>query len=204
MTQQRDWHDYIDGLIYINLDRRMDRRQEMEAELQRVKFPPNKIKRLSAISHEYGPFGCNLSHATALRQAYYDGWKTVLILEDDFNFNEGLDDIARFCGSKIPWDAVLLTYSFEQVVPFNELVSRLVTCSNAGAYLVKREIMMPLSGCIEEAAYRLKEKHEHWLYTNDVVWKQFMIGGRWFAFNRKLGYQRMSYSDLAEQVIERR
>ena len=201
---RRSWFDYIDALIYINLDHRTDRRNEMEAELKRVGFPSAKVYRMSAIRDNYGPVGCNLSHAAALRLAYYKGWSNVLILEDDFNFNDGLEDLARFCASDIKWDGVLIKYSNEKIESINDLVCRLVSCSNAAGYLVKREIMLQLSQCIEEAVPKLRQTHEHWKYTNDVVWCQFMTGERWYAFNRKLGYQRMSYSDLAEQVIERK
>jgi hypothetical protein len=84
----------IDSLrvIYINLDRRPDRRAAVEAELERVGFPRSHIIRFPAIAHPTSPnAGCNLSHAAAIRMAGELGLEAALILEDDFQF---IDDAA--------------------------------------------------------------------------------------------------------------
>ena len=43
----------IDKIIYINLDRRKDRRQEIEQEFIRMNIPEEKVLRFSAINNTY-------------------------------------------------------------------------------------------------------------------------------------------------------
>lgn len=82
-----NFYDYIDKIIYINLDHRIDRKNEIEQIFKKYEIPEEKIIRLSAIKHEHGNIGCYQSHINALQIAISNKYSNVLILEDDFNFN---------------------------------------------------------------------------------------------------------------------
>lgn len=75
--------DFIDKVIYINLNRRKDRRLYLSRELKKLGIPKDKIFRLEAIEYSPGYIGCAMSHLHALHMADKEGWKNVLILEDD-------------------------------------------------------------------------------------------------------------------------
>lgn len=78
----------LDGIIYINLDKRIDRKEAITKELHQI-FQSSKIpiKRLSATYvPKNGHKGCAHSHYSALKMAKELKWKNVLILEDDFHF----------------------------------------------------------------------------------------------------------------------
>jgi glycosyl transferase family 25 len=59
--------EHIHRIVYINLDRRTDRRQQLEDELQRLSIPGAKIERFAAVEHVEGLIGCGLSHLAVIR-----------------------------------------------------------------------------------------------------------------------------------------
>jgi glycosyl transferase family 25 len=196
----------IDKIIYINLDKRTDRRKEIEAEFKRLNITENKIIRFPAIEHEYSAAGCNLSHAAALKLAKSLSLKNALILEDDFNFIDNIEILYQkvdyFFKKNIEWDVLLFAHCVSQSLPVdNESELRIsIKCQNAGGYLVNSHMFEALSQTIYEAADPLAKTHQHWVYQNDIVWNKYMHTHRWYYFNY-LGYQRESYSDLSKRVI---
>ena len=75
--------DLVDGIFYINLDHRTDRKEEIEKELRDIGLP---FERFSAIPTCPGIIGCGYSHLSVLKEARRRGYKNVLIFEDDFEF----------------------------------------------------------------------------------------------------------------------
>jgi glycosyl transferase family 25 len=90
--------DYIEGIFYINLDSRVDRRENFLYESTKVGLP--YYERFSAITPTNdelkGPFeidewrrfrvGCSLSHLEVVKIAKERGYKNCLIFEDDVVF----------------------------------------------------------------------------------------------------------------------
>jgi glycosyl transferase family 25 len=80
--------DNIERVIYINLDHRTDRKQEVETELLKV-FPSQKIERFSAIYEKTrGHLGCTKSHIAVLEMAIANNWKNYLVVEDDMIWDD--------------------------------------------------------------------------------------------------------------------
>jgi len=75
--------EFVDKVVYINLDHREDRRQIMKSFFEESKIPSEKIERFSAIKHKVGVVGCAMSNISVLKRAKEQKWKSVLILEDD-------------------------------------------------------------------------------------------------------------------------
>ena len=81
----------IEKVVYINLERRADRKVQVESELSI--FLPEKIVRFAAIEDNPGCIGCSKSHVAVLKMAIQHQWRNVLIVEDDLlfqNFDAGL------------------------------------------------------------------------------------------------------------------
>jgi GR25 family glycosyltransferase involved in LPS biosynthesis len=78
--------DAIQHIVYINLDERTDRRVHVEKQLVRA-FPLERIQRFSAIRAAKGAIGCSRSHIAVLELAKANGWPNVLVVEDDFTWN---------------------------------------------------------------------------------------------------------------------
>lgn len=69
---------------FINLDERVDRLDDLDAEWYKINFYP---ERFSGIKNSYGATGCYLSHLEILKKAR-DVNKNVLIFEDDVSFSD--------------------------------------------------------------------------------------------------------------------
>ena len=80
--------DNIDAFIYINLEDRTDRKQELLNEFEKLNIPKNKIRKISGVRiPKNGHKGCMQSHILALQMAKLNKWDTVAIFEDDARLN---------------------------------------------------------------------------------------------------------------------
>ena len=59
--------DQIDTFYYINLERRIDRLQEITGEMKKMNIPMEKIVNINAIDHRIGALGCSKSHIYAVK-----------------------------------------------------------------------------------------------------------------------------------------
>lgn len=202
----------MDLIIYINLDKRPDRRKEIEAEFRRLGIPESKILRWPAVYIEGkgprgGSMGCTMSHVGALSyvENLPDDIQTVLILEDDFNFHPDAELVKTSLAKWLQyprdlWDVVLLSYHVIYHEPYDDLVSRAFYSHGTAGYLVNRRGLPNLLRVLRESQDGLVRTGEE-QYVIDVYWHHFMKGGKCFYFNVPLGYQRESYSDIQQQVM---
>jgi glycosyl transferase, family 25 len=89
----------FERIFVINLATRVDRRRETEVQLRRIglSLESDRVERFDAIRpDEPGDFpsvgarGCFLSHLGVLRRARASNLRSVLVLEDDVDFVEGI------------------------------------------------------------------------------------------------------------------
>ena len=71
-------------VIYINLDKRVDRKEHILNELKKIGV--EDATRFKAIELENGAVGCSMSHLKCLETAKENQWPHVLIVEDDIKF----------------------------------------------------------------------------------------------------------------------
>jgi len=102
--------EFVDKVVYINLDYRTDRHISMEKFFEAGKIPQEKVVRFSAIQHEVGPVGAYMSHIAALKLAKSNAWNRVLILEDDVMWKNFENDYERLCKliESQTWDVCML------------------------------------------------------------------------------------------------
>lgn len=189
----------IDKIFYINLDRRTDRRQQIEEELQKFGL---EGERYSAIhTPEAGIVGCGYSHLNVLKLAKERGYKNVLILEDDFEFVVSKETVEnkfqQFFDANIAYDVLLISHIIQksEEVPEYPFLRKIIDGQTASGYLVNQSYYDVLIGLYEWAIPLLESTGEHWTYANDLVWKRLQPNGHWFYFTERLGVQRLSYSD---------
>lgn len=125
--------EFFDRGYVINLAHRVDRRQEMEKELEKAGMPfaPGKVELFSAIKPDSpGPFqsigyrGCFLSHLNILKKAREEGLKNVLVMEDDLELRQDFhqyEDIILSELTETDWDIVHFGYQHEQSPQINEV-----------------------------------------------------------------------------------
>lgn len=199
----------IDKIIYINLDRRKDRRQEIEQEFIRMNIPEKKVLRFSAINNTYSPgCGCTESHLEVLKLAKQNNYKNVLIMEDDFSFLVSKDKLNSllhtFFHSKISYDVVMLSYNLVgKQLPYNDFLGKCVNVQSASGYLVHSKFYDALICNLTDALDKfMSHPYQHWLYSHDQYWKTLQPFSEWFYFQERIGKQRKSYSDLGGGVVD--
>jgi glycosyl transferase, family 25 len=207
--------DKIEKIVYINLERRKDRREEIENEFKRMEIPEDKIVRFEAIPHSYGLVGCGQSHRSVLEIAKKEGWKNVLILEDDFDFvvsKEEFEELIHYFFETMEnnkdWDVIMLSYNLfhreHYTIEYNnnEKIGKIGFAQTASAYLVNQHYYDALIENVSYGNLLLDQTRQHWIYANDVYWKILQEKDNWFYFKNRIGIQRKSLSDNTGRIEE--
>jgi glycosyl transferase family 25 len=187
--------------FYINLDRRTDRRAEVEQEFAKIGLT---VERFPAVDYSPGSIGCNLSHIAVLKLAKARGYESVMIFEDDFEFLVSKEEWNRQI-SLLPtsYDVVMVSYNLLQSTPHSETFLRVQEVQTTSGYIVHSRFYDTLITRWEEGTRLFKENPEvHWIYILDQYWKPLQADADWFAFKTRIGRQRSGFSDLAGQYIE--
>ena len=198
---------HIDHIFYINLDRRTDRRAEMEAQLEEYGLPYERFSGVETPGQ--GIVGCGLSHTAVLKLAKERGYKNVLILEDDFDFLVTKDELENHLKQMfehdppISFDVCMLSYNLHnhQVlsdVPLEVGLGKVSYAQTASGYIVNAHYYDTIIELYEWAIPKLRETGQHWVYANDVIWRQLQERDRWLYFYTRIGRQRAGYSDNAQ------
>jgi len=191
--------EFIDKIIYINLDRRKDRRQEIEQELDNFDLP---YERFTAIDYPgFGIYGCGMSHLTVLKMAKERQYKNVLIFEDDFKFIVSKTEFEKTINSLFRepnrFDVCMFSYIIEKQEPDNNFsnFNRAISAITASGYLIQSHYYDTLIDLYSHYIPLLLETREHWNYANDQIWKKLQIKDKWLISNKRIGIQRPSFSD---------
>ena len=195
----------IDKIYFINLNRRSDRRDNIERELNEFGL---EYERFEAIETPgMGIHGCGLSHLAVLKLAKANNYKNVLIMEDDFTFLVSKDEfeqqLTSFFNLAIPFDVLMLSYNiagFENTE--YEVINKVKFSSTASGYLVAQRYYDKLIDLYEHAMPLLCQTGEHWNYANDIVWKDLQAVDTWYYFNKRIGKQASGYSDNSERYVD--
>jgi GR25 family glycosyltransferase involved in LPS biosynthesis len=205
----------VDAVLYINLDERKDRDEEIKAEMSRIGLPENKIHRVSAVKRKWGALGCALSHIACMEFIIENRWNKVLILEDDAGFedkdekrwNKGLTDIKNMIdksgvkNTDSKWDVILLGgFVRDPNGPEkseHETLWKTRNTSCLHAYIVRGEYAPKILEVFHYSVQMLmKNPPNHKQYFIDNSISKLMETDRWYISIPTLAYQRESYSDI--------
>jgi len=196
--------DLIERIVYINLDKRPDRRAQIEEELKRMNLHGKHFSALDLPDH--GAVGCTISHAQVVRQAANDRVSSLLVLEDDFYWKvpdrATLDRRLTETIDALPtYDVIMFDYSVDIGEPLNEYCTRGRAVSCSAGYLVAGQYLDRLATCLEESATLfMQQPHVHWLYTIDQYWKRLQATDQWYCATPRFGTQRDGYSDCSNNI----
>lgn len=195
---------YIDKVLYINLEHRKDRKNNIEQLLNNYELCYDRI---DAIYDKIGCVGCLLSHIKALYTAITSKCKNVLILEDDFTFKISKDEFngcmeKLFTGGDdggcIKFDVCcLVSLVFQKEPTQYDFLDRITEASNGAGYLVQGHYMYKLLETYRGAVTPLLNTGAHWLYVNDRVWNNLQREDMWVIFKKEIGFQLDGYSDIS-------
>jgi glycosyl transferase family 25 len=194
----------LGGAFYINLNRRPDRRAEMEGELERMGIA---AERFSAIDCSEGAIGCMMSQLEVLTLAKERGYPNVLILEDDFTFLVEKDELQSILNSAFQetdgdYDVIMLSYSIQESTPFSPNLLEIQYAGTASGYIVHSRFYTTLITLCKWALDKYRETYAKGLFAYDVVWRRIQEGSRWFATSKRIGMQRASFSDIEGMHVD--
>ena len=208
--------EMVDAVLYINLSHRTDRKELILHEIQKIKnIYESQIYRIDAILDPMcGHIGCGKSHIKALELAIANNWSSVLILEDDFCFNEHYEGEHSFNKiQNIEWDVMLLAqgYHSNQDSPDHDFLKIARRATTTSGYIVKRHYYPVLLDNFKNSVIRMEQELQHHsencMAQNAPVSKLnncSAIDQHWFSlqdrdtfymFHPPIGHQQNSLSD---------
>ena len=186
--------EFVEKIVYINLEHRTDRKAQIEEVLKDVS---DKVVRFNAIKHPHGGIGCSQSHIAVLEMAQKKGWKNVLIIEDDAmwnNFEIGypiLEDLIQK-----PYDVIVLGSTHAIHADY-----KITKCQTTTAYIVNSEYYQTLLNNFKEGLNGLVTTGQYNTYELDQYWKRLQLLGNWYAVIPSLIIQRPGFSDIERRVV---
>lgn len=200
---------------YINLDRRVDRREQVEKEISGLCLNPALIRRVTAqYTPSNGAIGCANSHAFALSRFLFetDG-EYCLVVEDDFECLDGAlfkKSVTALLSSHLDWDVVLLASNVAVPTGASPVLNlfKIVNAQTASAYLVRRKFAPKLiklfyecAELISDAANKINAAAFNHLCAIDIKWKDLQLRHNFYAFLPQISRQRESYSEIENQRV---
>jgi glycosyl transferase family 25 len=192
--------EFVEKIIYINLDHREDRRKIMTKFFEDSQIPLEKVERFAAIKRSRGALGCLESHTEVLRMAKQNKWKNVLILEDDLEWLGGYERLEEL--TKLPnWDVIMLVgwyakYDFP----------RITDAYNAGAYLVNEKyydtFLQNREYGLKKTRMRIGFDFNSSKYDADCYWTLLQQTDNWYGLNPCICRQVDGFSDHCKKEIK--
>ena len=188
--------EFVEKIVYINLQHRIDRKQQIEEVLKDLS---DKVIRFNAIKESHGGIGCTKSHIAVLEMAIREGWKNYLVVEDDAiwnKFDTGYPILEELVQK--PYDVIVLG----SVFPRCTTNYRLMSCQTTTAYIVNSNYYEMLLSNFKEGLTGLLITGQYHNYAIDQYWKRIQPCGLWYAVLPSLLIQRPGYSDIEKTVID--
>jgi glycosyl transferase family 25 len=198
----------ISQIYIINLKQRVDRYSDILVELCRVSAPLHRIYHMGGeknnlTSHSLlnSYLGATQSHLDCALHMKENKYKNVLILEDDFVFQnkEFVDsNFNQFFSVSYDYDVCLISYSkFHEIRPYNDLLCQsFQECTTTSGYLLSLDTVDKVIACFREGFEKMLETGDYHTYVCDRYWAKLQKEGKFFLFRKKMGYQRLTFSDI--------
>lgn len=187
----------FDKIIYINLDHRKDRKEQILNEFKKMNIDETKIHRIHAVHEKYnGHIGCAKSHIKAIEYAKNNGFKRVLIFEDDFVFlhNEDIvkERIQNFLRNTPKWDvcqftSVYVTYKNNDENNNVRLVNK---ASTSSCYAINSTFYDKLLNNLNDSLKKMEHEMEQFNKNNNNILKKkhtsnYALDQNWYKLQEK-------------------
>lgn len=193
----------IKNVYYINLDKRIDRKQHFENQMKMIGLNAN---RFPAIEHNIGAIGCSMSHLQLLKYAKKNNLDHILIMEDDITFlNPSLfiQNLNNFFSSRVDFDVLLIAGNNMGVFDVvNENCVKITHCQTTTGYLVKNNYLDTLIENYENGIkFFLENTKLNDFYAIDQYWSVLQQKDKWYLLTPLTVTQRPDYSDIEKKNI---
>lgn len=198
--------DRFDGIVYINLPFRTDRKEKLLMEFAKLDLPEDRYQRIEAHFDELnGTRGCALSHVDALNLAIDQGWNSVLVLEDDCRFNKSNEEIETYIEGfyahfKSNWDVFFLgTDVILSHKTTNPDYLRVIFSMRAHSYVVNGHYIETLRDLYYDAYQSMQQDIFYRTAMKKAIdrrWVDLQQADRWYVGVDRITMQEACYSDI--------
>ena len=218
----------LDAIIYINLENRIDRKDLLLKELEKLKANMGKVHKVSGVYFpKNGHKGCIQSHILALNMIKLNKWKRTLILEDDaeldvdpevFNnlINQSLDTLDQ---KQPDWNVIMLGTANKildkntDIMPLEIYspdgtkvpiaIEKLKTATTSSAYIVKDtyidEILGLFGNCNNNMEHHKLSGQGFEYWALDQKWAELQMKDKWFSIDKDPIKQRAIWSTIINE-----
>ncbi len=183
-------------VLYINLERRTDRRKHIENQLSDFK----NVERIEAIDtcDTNGYYGCVLSHIKALKRAKEKGYSEVIICEDDFEWINK----SNFEYPTMDFDVCMISGKIIMKEKINDKYNKVLDGRHTECNLVKSHFYDTLIDNFEEGYKKLCRNLTN-AYFIDVYWIKLQGTNMFITPSITIGRQMEDYSDIQKKNMKR-
>jgi glycosyl transferase family 25 len=196
--------DDIKHAYYINLERRVDRKEHVTNQFNTLGL---NVNRFNAIQMKNGAIGCSMSHLKLLQTAVLNDFEHILIVEDDIKFLDPelfktqFNKFIEAHGNN--WDVILLAGN--NVPPYTKIDDtciKVTRCQTTTGYLVNRHYIKTLMQNVKQGLTNLLNRpDDRKQFAIDIFWFNLQFKDRWFLITPLTVVQREDYSDIEERVV---
>lgn len=197
---------YFDRVFHINLDRRVDRNDNIINELNKYGIISNRISAIDGSVAEIpdywnnskGSYGCLISHLNIIRHAKDMKYDNILILEDDVVFNEDINLIFESYFNEVPndWDILYFSGNHNEHCGYtvDKISEKVIKCKmtySTHSYCINSKFYDTLISTLENSNKPI-----------DVTYSDMQKNYNFYSFYPGLTSQRNDYSDIEESNVD--
>jgi GR25 family glycosyltransferase involved in LPS biosynthesis len=206
-------NDYFDKIVYLNLDKRLDRKQLMEEQFEKLGWTVERITAVEGNPMRWKPLewagrpesipggmGCTASHLSALDYAKDKKAKRILILEDDCILDDNINEKFADLIEQVPKDWDLLYFGGVHETRGGQFMPEKVSDN---ILKIKRTLCLHCYGVNETMYNKIKEiaykEYPYFRYTLDGYYAvQIQSICNSYCFDPPLAWQTGNFSDIQQ------
>jgi hypothetical protein len=186
-------------IVYINLDKRIDRRRKVEKEFKRMRL--GIVTRISAYELNPPGKGCTLSHKAAILSQSIESSNLLMVCEDDARFMKPLKKLNKILTEFLmdeSLEVLCLGYFIEErQISYSSNFQRLNNSQSAVCYILKPHMIESFLKVCDTSLSRYEANPNDPNAAIDQVWKKLQSEAVFVAPHSPYVTQRPSYSDIA-------
>ena len=197
----------FDKYMYINLESRKDRKNQILGEFAKMRIPESKIMRIDAIYNRYnGHIGCCSSHIKAITMAKQMNLSHVVIFEDDFIFTKSKDEVDKkinhFLQKYPDFNVIQFTTVYKNLDSINDdSVKKVKSATTSSAYILNSNFYNELLENLNKAKGKMENEMNEFNKNNklkkkfdtsnalDQHWSGLQKKSKWYIFDPYIGTQ---------------
>jgi hypothetical protein len=193
------------SIYYINLDSRIDRLEQLQANFDERQFPTTI--RQSGVKKTNGALGCALSHVKVLEDFLSDPTRELLlVVEDDCRFLISFSELSKLLTEFLSAQELCVLVICPSVQGLRIQFSKNLDVSNniqtTACYAVKRYYAPTLLENFKESVTKLELGSPRNHSAIDINWKKLQQRFLFAIPRERIAFQEPSYSDIENRLVD--